>query len=74
MRTIINAELEVLSVRQAASITGLSRNTIAAAMDKWTLTGGRMGLRFIRPNERRLVRRSELLAWFEGQERTAAYG
>lgn len=73
MRVIRDDELETLSVLQASKITGLSRNTIARAMNLWSSTKGRHGLRFIQPAERRLVRRSELLSWFERQERDACY-
>ena len=74
MRLVANHELETLSISQASKITRLSRNTIAAAMNLWSTTRGRRGLRFIQPGERRLVRRSELLSWFERQEDDARYG
>lgn len=74
MRVIHDDELETLSVLQASKITGLSRNTIAAAMDAWAASRGRLGLSYIQPATRRLVRRSQLLAWFESQERSACYG
>lgn len=74
MRVIHDDELETLSVLQASKLTGLSRNTIAKAMDTWATSRGRIGLSFIQPATRRLVRRSQLLEWFENQERTACYG
>jgi hypothetical protein len=67
-------EITTLSVSQASKITGLCRRTIAKAMDEWAASRGRLGLKFIQPNERRLVRRSELLRWFESQERMVCYG
>ena len=74
MKSIRDDEIEILSVLQASKITGLCRRTITKAMDEWMTSRGRMGLRFIQPNERRLIRRSELLRWFESQERMVCYG
>lgn len=71
---ISNDQIELLSVRQAAKVTGLARGTISAAMDGWEKTRGRQGLRFVQPSTRRLVRRSALLEWFTGMERIAAHG
>lgn len=74
MRVIHDDEFEALSVSKASRITGLGRRTITRAMDAWTASHGKIGLRFIQPNERRLVRRAELLKWFECQERMSCYG
>lgn len=72
---ITNDQLQLMSVSAASKLTGLCRLTIAKAMDQWTMTRGRRGLRFVRPaGERRLVRRSELLLWFEQMEREESYG
>lgn len=73
MRRVNDDELETLTVSQASRITKLSRATIAKAMNLWTATRGGYGLRFVQPNERRLVRRSELLRWFEAFEQGARY-
>ena len=71
---ITNDQLQLMSVSAASKLTGLCRLTIAKAMDLWTVTRGRRGLRFVRPaGERRLVRRSELLSWFERMEGDARY-
>ena len=75
MMTVANEQLQLMTVSAAAQLTGLCRPTIAKAMDLWTTTRGRRGLRFVRPaGERRLVRRSELLLWFEQMEREESYG
>lgn len=65
-------DIEILSVLKAAKLTGMSRNTITAAMDSWMTSGGRVGLAFIQPTTRRLIRRSSLRDWFSHLERRAA--
>lgn len=67
-------DVRALSVRAAAKLTGLSRTTIAQAMDKWTHSRGRIGLKWFAPTSRRMVRLSELRAWFGAMERNSCYG
>ena len=66
-------QVTLLSVSKAAKITGLGRGTIAQAMNAWEASRGRFGLRFVCPENRRLVRKSALLEWFQGLERRAAH-
>lgn len=72
---IANEQLQLMSVSAASRLTGLARLTITKAMDSWAASRGRLGLRYVQPaGERRLVRRSELLNWFERLERESSYG
>lgn len=66
--------IKLLSVSQAAKITGLSRGTIAKAMNAWSVSKGRIGLRFVQPEARRLVRKQALLDWMVSSERMSACG
>lgn len=67
-------DIRAVSVREAAKLTGLSRKTIAQAMDAWSMSRGRAGLRWFSPTSRRLVRLSELKAWFARMETSSTYG
>ena len=67
-----NEEVELLSVSQASVLTGLSRDTIAEAMNCWHSSKGAFGLRYVCPNTRRLVRRESLREWLVSLERRAA--
>lgn len=70
-----NETLEILTVIEAARITGLDRFKLARAMDLYSKTHGRRGLAFVQPyGRRRMLRRSSLRDWFERQEANARYG
>lgn len=73
MRRIHDDELQVMTVSDAARLTGLTRDIITQALNLWTKSRGSYGLRFIRPVNRRMIRRSELLTWFENLEDRARY-
>lgn len=71
---ITDDQIELLSVSQAAKLTGLARATIASAMNAWDTSRGRFGLRYVQPSTRRLVRRAALLDWMTSMERISAHG
>lgn len=62
-------DIETMSVLKAAKITGMSRNTLSAAMDRYEITGGRDGLPYVVLATRRLIVRASLRRWFERLER-----
>ena len=71
-----NEEVQLLNISQAAKLTHLGRDRIAAAMNKWMASKGAFGLAFVLPGEgrRRLVRISSLKRWLDGLERRVCYG
>lgn len=71
---ISDDQIELLSVSEASRITGLARETIARAMTSWDQSRGRIGLRYVQPATRRLVRRAALLEWMTDMERISANG
>ena len=69
-------EIELLNVSQAAKLTRLGRDRIAAALDQYAASRGRLGLAFIPPERdggRRMIRRASLRDWLVRLERTARY-
>lgn len=69
-------DVELLNVSQAAKLTKLGRDRIAAALDQYAASRGRLGLAFIPPvrdGGRRMIRRASLRDWLVGLERMARY-
>lgn len=69
-------EIELLNVSQAAKLTRLGRDRIAAALDQYAASRGRLGLAFIPPvreGGRRMIRRASLRDWLMGLERMARH-
>lgn len=69
-------DVELLNVSQAAKLTKLGRDRIAAALDQYAASRGRLGLAFIPPERdggRRMIRRASLRDWLMGLERMARY-
>jgi len=67
--------LRMLSCTNASRITGIDRHVIAAAMNEWTVTKGRTGLRFATPcDKRRFTSVQALRDWYGAMERRAACG
>lgn len=69
-------DVELLNVSQAAKLTKLGRDRIAAALDQYAASRGRLGLAFIPPERdggRRMIRRASLRDWLMGLERMARH-
>ena len=69
-------DAELLNVSQAAKLTKLGRDRIAAALDQYAASRGRLGLAFIPPERdggRRMIRRASLRDWLMGLERMARH-
>ena len=68
-------EIELLSGRQAEKLTHIEHRVLAAAMDKYKASNGRLGLAFIVHDgySRRMIRRASLRRWLEDMERRSIY-
>lgn len=72
----VDESIKVISISQAAKLTGFGRDRISQAMARYKQTRGRYGLAYIAPETEggyRRIRVSALRAWLQRLEERSAY-
>jgi len=69
-----NDDIRAMTISEISRVTGYSRDTIRSAMNLYEASKGALGLAFMRATigERRRARRSMVLEWMSGLEKSAA--
>ena len=62
----------LLTIQEVAKLVRKADDTIRAAMDSWTQSGGRRGLRYVVMGKRRNVRYASIKEWLQREEEALA--